>query len=61
MPRITWVLLSLMAICSGLLSGAERKPISEYSRETWTTRNGLPHNQVKSIVQTPDDYLWFAT
>ncbi|MEO6066006.1 MAG: two-component regulator propeller domain-containing protein, partial [Lysobacterales bacterium] len=35
--------------------------LSELSREVWTTRNGLPHNQVNAIEQTPDGYLWFAT
>lgn len=29
--------------------------------EAWTTRDGLPHNQVNSITQTPEGYLWFAT
>ncbi len=61
MPRLAWVLLTLMALGTGVSYGAERKPISEYSRETWTTRNGLPHNQVNAIAQTPDGYLWFAT
>lgn len=39
----------------------EKKPLSAYSRETWTTRNGLPHNQVNAVTQTPEGYLWFAT
>ncbi len=29
--------------------------------ETWTTRDGLPHNLVLDIDQTPDGYLWLAT
>lgn len=37
------------------------KPISAFYRETWTTRQGLPHNQVMSIAQTPDGYLWLGT
>jgi diguanylate cyclase (GGDEF)-like protein len=37
------------------------KPVSAYFRETWTTREGLPHNQVNAIAQTPDGYLWFGT
>ena len=39
----------------------DKKPLSAYSREAWTTRDGLPHNQVNSITQTPEGYLWFAT
>lgn len=37
------------------------KPISAFYRETWTTRQGLPHNQVNAIAQTPDGYLWLGT
>ena len=37
------------------------KPLAAYFRETWTTRQGLPHNQVNAIAQTPDGYLWFGT
>lgn len=37
------------------------KPITAFYRETWTTRQGLPHNQVNAIAQTPDGYLWLGT
>jgi diguanylate cyclase (GGDEF)-like protein len=40
---------------------AHHKPIDDYFKETWTTRDGLPHNLVHNIAQTPDGYLWFAT
>lgn len=40
---------------------ASDKPVNAYFRETWTTREGLPHNQVNAIAQTPDGYLWFGT
>ena len=40
---------------------ATHKPIDDYFKETWTTRDGLPHNLVHNITQTPDGYLWFAT
>lgn len=33
----------------------------EYSLDRWTTENGLPHNTVRKIVQTPDGYLWVTT
>lgn len=46
---------------SGAALGAEEKALATYSRETWTTRDGLPHNQVNGIAQTPEGYLWFAT
>lgn len=37
------------------------KPISTLYREVWTTRQGLPHNQVNAMAQTPDGYLWLGT
>ena len=41
--------------------GFPDKPISVFYRETWTTRQGLPHNQIKAIAQTPDGYIWLGT
>ena len=52
--------LALFVFCLPL-AALEKKPLSAYSRETWTTRNGLPHNQVNAVTQTPEGYLWFAT
>ncbi len=61
MPRIN-ILLALILVFFTTASGAlEKKPLSAYSRETWTTGNGLPHNQVNAVAQTPEGYLWFAT
>lgn len=60
---IRGVLFALLA-CICLLpapAGAQEKPISAFYRETWTTREGLPHNQVNTMAQTPDGYLWLGT
>ena len=40
---------------------AQDKPLSAYFREIWTTRQGLPHNQVNAIAQSPDGSLWLGT
>ena len=56
------LLLALLAAAAALPAAAlEEKPLATYSRETWTTRDGLPHNQVNGIAQTREGYLWFAT
>ncbi len=55
-----WLLPLLLCLLS-LPAFAADKPISAFHRETWTTRNGLPHNQVNAIAQTPDGYLWLGT
>jgi diguanylate cyclase (GGDEF)-like protein len=60
-------LLRLLALAAFALPSAAAtaasyvKPLDAYFRETWTTRDGLPHNLVHNVVQTPDGYLWFAT
>ncbi|MED5524222.1 MAG: diguanylate cyclase [Pseudomonadota bacterium] len=36
-------------------------PLSHYFKSVWTTREGLPHNTINSIAQTPDGYLWLTT
>lgn len=35
--------------------------LTDFFQESWTTRDGLPHNTINSIQQTQDGYLWFAT
>ncbi|HAW92277.1 TPA: GGDEF domain-containing protein, partial [Candidatus Azambacteria bacterium] len=35
--------------------------LDNYFSESWSTVDGLPHNTVNAIAQTPDGYLWFAT
>jgi len=59
-----WVSGALLALLGLLCAGAQAaspRALNEYFRETWTTRQGLPHNLVQGIAQTPDGYLWFAT
>jgi diguanylate cyclase (GGDEF)-like protein len=55
------MLLSLLLILASFACAASDKPVNAYFREVWTTRDGLPHNQVNAIAQTPDGYLWFGT
>lgn len=59
--RIAAIAALLCAACLPALASAQEKPLSAYFRETWGTRQGLPHNQVNAIAQTPDGYLWFGT
>ena len=62
MARLMRFLATLLLALPGLAAlAAEQRPLNEYFRETWTTRQGLPHNLVQGVAQTPDGYLWFAT
>ena len=56
----TALLLSLLFTFSFSASAATAA-LTDYFRESWSTRQGLPHNTINSISQTPDGYLWFAT
>ena len=44
-----------------LMCQASPAPLSNYFQESWTTRDGLPHNTINSINQSADGYLWLAT
>ena len=35
--------------------------LPHYFRQTWQTAEGLPQNSVRTMVQTPEGYLWFGT
>ncbi|OEY70953.1 ABC transporter substrate-binding protein [Rheinheimera salexigens] len=53
------MLLSITALSH--VSQAAPTLLKDYFQETWTTRNGLPHNTINSINQSADGYLWIAT
>ena len=53
---IGWLLL-----CSLQLIAQESTPLRDYFRESFTTREGLPHNTINDIAQSGDGYLWLAT
>lgn len=61
LTRILAAALLLVAAPAAMAQAQEQKALDAYAREVWTTRDGLPHNQVNSIAQTPEGYLWFAT
>ncbi|WP_213996298.1 ligand-binding sensor domain-containing diguanylate cyclase [Arsukibacterium sp.] len=58
---------SLLWLFSGLLvtpviaKANDIVSLDNYFSESWSTVDGLPHNTVNAIAQTPDGYLWFAT
>ncbi|NIJ94999.1 diguanylate cyclase (GGDEF)-like protein [Xanthomonas campestris] len=53
----------LLALCSlaALAAPAGTAPLRDYAIDSWSSRNGLPHNSLRDIAQTRDGYLWFAT
>ncbi len=55
---LLWVLL-VLALPLAAQEGAP--PLRDYAIDVWTSRNGLPHNSLRDIAQTPEGHLWFAT
>ncbi|MPZ17658.1 MAG: PAS domain-containing protein [Luteitalea sp.] len=53
-----WVLHDSAPPASAQLVGP---PVSGYVHDIWTTQHGLPQNQIRTIVQTRDGYLWIGT
>ena len=53
--------LPALAMAVGTAQGAGPPPLRDYVLDAWTTRNGLPHNSLRDIAQTPEGHLWFAT
>lgn len=60
MPHGKWAAIVLL-LSFALPSVVIGRSIEQLHRDAWTTRDGLPHNSVNDIAQTPEGYLWFAT
>jgi signal transduction histidine kinase len=70
MPRFTrwasrtpgWLLGTLLVLQPAAAHGLDpARLITQYGLDVWLTRDGLPQNSVKAIVQTRDGYLWLGT
>jgi ligand-binding sensor domain-containing protein/AraC-like DNA-binding protein len=52
----------ILPLAYSLLWGLDPdKKIDSYLVDQWELSNDLPSNMIRSIKQTPDGYLWFAT
>lgn len=57
-------LIILFLIFTGIDSKFPATPvlnINQYIEDEWKENDGLPHNSVKTVTQTPDGYIWFGT
>jgi signal transduction histidine kinase/ligand-binding sensor domain-containing protein len=56
------IVLCTMLVCSArALALDPRLDISQYGHTSWKIRDGFSTGDIRSITQTPDGYLWFAT
>lgn len=59
---LCFVFFSVLIVFSGPLLAQETPvALSEYFVESWSTKDGLPHNSINAIAQTQEGYLWFGT
>ena len=57
-------LLGCVWLCAAIApAGAlpPERPLADFTLERWDSRQGLPHNMVLTLAQTPDGYLWAGT
>jgi len=56
------VFITLVVLLYPELSALDpQKSLHQYVRSLWVVKDGLPHNYIRSIVQTGDGYIWLAT
>lgn len=52
---------AFVLVSASFSSYAGQASLSHYFQESWTTRDGLPHNTINNITQSKDGYLWLST
>src|SRR5271166_139649 len=61
-PRLPALLLAtLVALVKPAWPLDPHKSITQYTRAVWTQADGLPQDNIRSIAQTTDGYLWLGT
>lgn len=61
---MSWLPLAALLHLGAGPAGASLDPakaITQYVRQTWLSRSGLPHNTVMAMEQTADGYMWLGT
>lgn len=57
----TTTVLALAFATTSVLALDPTRSITQYVRDAWGKKDGLPVNSANAIVQTRDGYLWFGT
>jgi ligand-binding sensor domain-containing protein/signal transduction histidine kinase len=62
LPIPGWLLAGLLSLHPAPAHALDpSRLITQYGHDVWLTRDGLPQNSVRAIVQTRDGYLWLGT
>ena len=60
MRSVRW-LFPVLALACGRLAGSGAETLPPYMSRSWGVEDGLPHNSVLALAQTPDGFLWIGT
>lgn len=61
LKRLTVAMPVLIGLARNAYALDPLRPVTQYVREKWGLRNGLPRGQISSITQTSDGFLWIGT
>ena len=60
--RLVFGAISLIAVvCPRVVALDPALDVSQYAHTAWKIREGFAKGTIKTIIQTPDGYLWFGT
>ncbi|MBP3955540.1 response regulator [Gemmata sp. G18] len=55
------VVIFLFVCAPGARALDPERATTQYAMRVWQTEQGLPHNSITALAQTPDGYLWCGT
>ncbi|MGH9887915.1 MAG: two-component regulator propeller domain-containing protein, partial [bacterium] len=61
MRRLVHTLLAVLAAAPSARALDPQRVPTQYARRDWRAPESLPHDNVTSILQTRDGYLWVGT
>lgn len=59
--RAVSIILTICCSFGGMISVRAAQTTSDFIARVWQMEDGLPHNNVEAVAQTPDGYLWVGT
>ncbi|MBI2838308.1 MAG: protein kinase [Acidobacteria bacterium] len=61
-PRVAAIVLSLSVVAAPTALALDPgRAVTQYMRDFWDSRSGLPNDTVNTILQTRDGYVWIGT
>ena len=61
MARLSLLALLFSTATASAAVSSSPPALRDYAVDRWTTADGLPHNSIRGMAQSADDYLWIGT